>query len=332
MKTVFATLIFIANLSAFQFDLKSGWNLVGAVEDINLSTSSTELKYIWKYENGEWNFFSHNQKSKNHPNSSNLKMGDGFWVFSEKDISLNSKLQKNWLKLNINSTWQWQLLGDINISHNVDIFDIDLFDTSKETIAEIHNLGKKVICYFSAGSYENWREDKGLFPESVLGNILDGWEDEKWLDIRDIQVRNIMKNRLDLAVEKNCDGVEPDNVDGYLNDSGFSLTFEDQLNFNIFLAKESHKLGLAVGLKNDLNQISQLVEYFDFSVNEQCNQFSECEKLSPFIENGKPVFNAEYDKKYLDDKSEVCQNSKKFGLQTLILPLDLDDSFRIDCK
>jgi hypothetical protein len=46
-------------------------------------------------------------------------------------------------------------------------------------------MGRKVICYFSAGSYENWRSDKNDFPSDVLGNKLEHWEGEKWLDIRD---------------------------------------------------------------------------------------------------------------------------------------------------
>ncbi len=58
-----------------------------------------------------------------------------------------------------------------------------------------------------------------------------------------------MLRRLDLAVTKGCDGVEPDNMDGYANDSGFPLTAEDQLTFNRFIANEAHRRGLAVGLK-----------------------------------------------------------------------------------
>lgn len=46
-------------------------------------------------------------------------------------------------------------------------------------------MGRKVICYFSAGSYENWRPDRHDFPSDVLGNNLEHWEGEKWLDIRD---------------------------------------------------------------------------------------------------------------------------------------------------
>ena len=43
--------------------------------------------------------------------------------------------------------------------------------------------GKKVICYFSAGSHENWRDDVDSVPGSDLGHVLDGWPGEHWWDI-----------------------------------------------------------------------------------------------------------------------------------------------------
>jgi len=212
-----------------------------------------------------------------------------------------------------------------------------LFDTSSEFIEELHNNGKRVICYFSAGSYENWREDTNKFPERILGNSLDDWEDEKWLDISNLSLLiPIMESRLDMAVDKECDAVEPDNMDGYMNDSGFGLTFKEQLDYNILISELAHKRGLSVGLKNDLDQIIKLEPYFDFSVNEQCHRYNECDKLIPFIENGKPVFNAEYDERYVkninNERENMCNESIKSKFQTLILPLDLDDEFRISCN
>jgi hypothetical protein len=233
------------------------------------------------------------------------------------------------------TSWQWQLLGEINNSYDVDLYDIDLFDTNTSTIKKLKDDGKKVICYFSAGSYEDWRDDKDRFKVSSIGKKLDDWEGEKWLDIRDKGVRDIMLYRLDLAKEKGCDGVEPDNVDGYQNDTGFDLSYKDQIDFNKFLALNAKERALSIGLKNDLDQIDDLVVFFDFTVNEQCNKYNECNKLKPFIDANKPVFNAEYDDDYVTNKNgardKMCKESKKLGLKTLILPLDLDDSFRYSC-
>ncbi|MFQ5551082.1 MAG: endo alpha-1,4 polygalactosaminidase [Gemmatimonadales bacterium] len=143
-----------------------------------------------------------------------------------------------------------------------------------------------------------------------------------------------MQARLDLAVQKNCDGVEPDNVDGFTNNTGFPLTATDQLAFNRFLANEARTRGLAVALKNDLDQIPELVDYFDLSVNEQCHEFNECDQLQPFITAGKPVLNAEYADQFVSDpvqRQTMCAAAVAQNLRTLVLPIDLDDSFRFSC-
>lgn len=239
----------------------------------------------------------------------------------------------------VSASWQWQLTpaggkAEINSTYVVEVYDIDLFDSSIELIQQLHNQGSKVICYFSAGSYEDWRPDAAQFKEADLGNKLEEWEGERWLDIRSNNVHKIMQKRLDLAQTKNCDGVEPDNLDGYTNDPGFSFSANDQLAFNRFIANEAHLRGLSVGLKNDLDQVQQLVDYFDFAVNEQCFEYNECDRLQPFILQNKAVFNAEYPDEYTDKKAKieaVCARSQTMRFSTLFLPLNLDDAFRYSC-
>lgn len=200
----------------------------------------------------------------------------------------------NWWKPTPKTSWQIQLQDPLDTSFNVQVYFIDLFDVEDTQIRQLQQQGRKVICYFSAGSWEHWRKDAGNFPDSVKGKILTDW-DERWLDIRNLAVLGpIMAKRLDQAVSKGCNGVDPDNVDGYDNDTGFPLTAQDQLTYNRWLAQQAHQRGLAIGLKNDLEQIPQLVNDFDWAVNEQCFEFNECPKLLPFINAGKPVFGIEY--------------------------------------
>jgi len=244
-------------------------------------------------------------------------------------------IEDKWYKPKLNTSWQIQLTGKINTEHKVDVYDIDLFDTSKELIQSLHQKGKKIICYFSAGSYEDWREDEGTFPNESLGKKLDDWEGEKWLDIRNNGLKKVMIKRMDLAKEKGCDGVDPDNVDGYTNNTGFNLTAEDQLKYNRFLAKEAHKRGLSIGLKNNLDQIKSLVEYFDFAVNEQCHVYNECKQLLPFITHGKPILNIEYAPSYrqaVEKSKDLCIDREIKKMETQILPLFLDDKFKMKCK
>jgi hypothetical protein len=246
----------------------------------------------------------------------------------------------SWYQPAVAVTWQWQLLitdpdTELNTSYDVEIYDVDLFDVSASDIAALKTATRKVICYFSAGSWEDWRDDADDFPSAVLGNTLDGWDDEKWLDIRAQSVKTIMDERLQLAVDKGCDGVEPDNMDGYQNNPGFALQYNDQINYNRYIANKAHTLGLSVALKNDLDQIEDLVDYFDFSVNEECFEYEECEMLNPFIDAGKPVLNAEYADKFVNNtggaRTAMCSEANSAGLSSLVLPLDLDDSFRVSC-
>ena len=249
-------------------------------------------------------------------------------IITEQDAPEESLEESDWWEPEPDTSWQWQLEGTLNTNYDVDMYDIDLFDNSKETVTTLQNKGIKVICYFSAGSYEDWRIDMDDFPDEVLGNTLDGWEDEKWLDVsKNELLAPIMENRLDLAVEKGCDGVEPDNVDGYLNDNGFSLTYQDQLDYNKWLAEEAHKRGLTIGLKNDLDQIPELVDYFDFALNEQCFDYDECETLLPFVEKGKAVFGVEYDL----EPEEFCSNANELNFDWLKMEYELDGG-RIACR
>jgi hypothetical protein len=200
------------------------------------------------------------------------------------------------------------------------MYDVDLFDAPEAVLDTLHADGRVIICYFSAGSHEEWRDDAALYPEAALGNPLDGWEGERWVDIRDTTVRDILAARMDHAVTRQCDGVEPDNVDGYANDSGFPLSADDQLDFNTWLATEAHARGLSVGLKNDLDQVEALEPSFDWALNEECISWDECGMLDPFIEAG-----------YVDDpgdgpaaQDEVCPPLADSGFSTLIKTWDLD--------
>ena len=226
------------------------------------------------------------------------------------------------------TTWQWQLSGTLDTSIDVAMYDVDLFDTPQATLDALHDDGRVVICYFSAGSYEDWRSDAGDFPTEAIGRSLEGWEGESWLDTGNTQVRAIMEARLDLAVQKMCDGVEPDNVDGYSNGNGLGLTATTQLEYNRFLADAAHERGLSVGLKNDLDQLSDLLSWFDWALNEECATYEECDLLSVFSAADKAVFHVEY----VDDWSGAQQRADEVCgveplLSTLIKTWDLGAEF-----
>jgi len=219
------------------------------------------------------------------------------------------------------TTWQWQLTGTIATSVDAEMFDVDLFEVPKSTVDELHERGRIAVCYVSAGSWEGFRPDAAAFPESVLGRD-NGWPEERWLDIRQLDVIGpIMEARLDLCRDKGFDGVEADNVDGYVNNTGFPLTAEDQLIFNAFLADAAHARGLSIGLKNDVEQAAVLEPLFDWAINEECVRFRECELLLPFIEAGKAVFHVEYGV----EVSEFCPLTVGLGFSSMLKLPRLDE-------
>jgi hypothetical protein len=219
------------------------------------------------------------------------------------------------------TTWQWQLSGRIDRSVKAEMYDIDLFDTSATTVRGLHRQRRHVVCYLDAGTYEPGRPDAASFPAAVLGASVEGWPGERWLDIRRLDVLGpIVKRRLDLCRRKGFDGVEPDNVDAYANDSGFPLSAADQLRFNRFVAAAAHARGLSVGLKNDLDQAAALQPRFDWALSEQCFQYHECDTLKPFTRAGKAVFVAEY---HLPPRA-FCAQARTAGYVVIRKRLRLD--------
>jgi hypothetical protein len=197
------------------------------------------------------------------------------------------------------------------------VVDVDLFDIRKRTVSALKAQGKRVICYMSAGSWENWRPDKADFPAAVKGNPYDGWPGERWLDIRNLAVLGpIMQARLDLCKRKGFDAVDPDNVDGYQADTGFPLTRSDNVRYLKFLAREAHKRGLAIGLKN-AGDISRFVlNNVDFAVTEDCFDQGWCRTSRNFIAAGKPVFAIEYTDNGINFGG-FCRQSANLGLSPI---------------
>jgi hypothetical protein len=226
-----------------------------------------------------------------------------------------------WWRPRAGLTWQWQLSGKLDRSVDAQVYDVDGQDTSAADVAALKAAGRRTICYVNAGAWEKWRPDAGKFPKGVLGKELDGWPGERWLDIRQWKtLEPILAARFDTCRAKGFDGVEPDNVDGYANRSGFPLTAADQLTFNRRLADLAHRRGLAVGLKNDVDQAAELAPLFDFAVNEECARYDECDKLTVFVKAGKPVFHVEYDK----ERGGFCPESRRRGFSSMRKKPELD--------
>lgn len=230
------------------------------------------------------------------------------------------------------------------IAPNVDVYDVDLFNTPTDAISALHDRGKHVICYFSAGSLENWRSDASQFPAADVGSGLKGWSGESWVRTGSPTVRAIMANRIALAASKGCDAIDPDNVDGYVgsktvkektgtdapqnNDNGLGLTQADAVDYVKFLSSTAAKYKLSTGLKNAGDIIPSVISSVAFSVNEQCAEYNECGVFSAFVSAGKPVFHIEYPgdapNPTGDEINQACNSNGSKGFSTVLKNMNLD--------
>jgi hypothetical protein len=226
-------------------------------------------------------------------------------------------VQATW-SYNIGSTNTANLNGGATPTGTV--ISLDMIDVQTQAIARLKNAGKYIICYYSAGTSENYRSDaqsqRLLAPALNLGEVQTGsggvWEGEKWLDIRGFAsasssnadvIRSVMGARLDLAKSKGCDAVEPDNVDAWANNVSQNappgtlakaISAQAQLAYNRWTADAAHARGLSVLLKNDLDQVAELAPFYDGALNEECLAFNECPGLTPFRDAGKAIYVVDY--------------------------------------
>jgi len=228
--------------------------------------------------------------------------------------------EARWQPKPTTSSWQFQLQGKIDTSIDARVYEIDGFNVSKAVVKKLHALGRKVICYIDVGSWENYRPDAKRFPRSVIGKRYDGYPNERWLDIRRFRsFAGPIKSRIRMCARKGFDGLEPDNINGWENPTGFPLTAADQLRFNRWIARLAHRNGLAVGLKNDGRQARKLVRHFDFAVVEQCFQYRECGQYRPFVRRGKAVYSVEYER----PNSAFCARARKIRFSAIGKEYDL---------
>lgn len=179
--------------------------------------------------------------------------------------------------------------GGRPVPGGADVFDLDLDYTTAGDVARLHSMGRKVICYFDAGVWERYRRDASRFPREVIGARDQGWNGSRWLDIRRIGLlKPIMTARMDRCRRKGFDAVEPDEITNWSNRNGFDrvrvrghrgITYRDQLRYNRALARWAHERGLGIGLKGDLEQAHDLVDSFDWTLNEECIQYRECTRV-----------------------------------------------------
>jgi hypothetical protein len=188
------------------------------------------------------------------------------------------------------------------------VFDIDGIINPASTVAALHKLNDKAICYIEVGAAGNYYSAamenlpvtyyQQLSRAGDLGQAEPGYP-EYYLNINAPSALRIIEAMIkQQCAAKGFDAVEPDIDDSYTDSTGFSITEQENIKFDRTLGAYAHSLGLAWGQKNGDNdpEFSQALEpTTDFLLDEECNYYQTCGIVTPpYVRAGKLVLNAEY--------------------------------------
>jgi hypothetical protein len=238
-----------------------------------------------------------------------------------------------------NQPWQWELSHPLRFNNAQDmgtddklpdgqlapvpvVYDIDAIINPASTVAELHSMGKHVVCYIEVGAAGNYYSaaQEGvsatyfdqLRHAGEFGKKVPGYP-EHYLDIQSPTTISIIESMISQqCAAKGFDAVETDIDEEYADNSGFPLTKAIEENYMTTLANYMHGVGLGWWIKNpDDTGDSYATDMFplaDAVLTEQCNQYSTCGLLSAYVGH-KAVFNAEYKLK----PSSFCAKDDALG-------------------
>jgi hypothetical protein len=218
-------------------------------------------------------------------------------------------------------SWDARLDDAVDIAEDVQLFYLDPAWQPASDLAALHAAGRHYLCYLSAGTYEDFREDAEEFPANVIGNPLVDFPRERWVDVRSSAVREIMARRVTELAAKGCDGVPPSSLAVHAAETGFGLTESDALDYSRWLAERIHAAGMSAGLAAPAALSAELWPTFEFGLAIDCLEGSQCAEFDVFTRAGKPVLHVEFGD--AESAAIVCKSSEALGF----VPLVTDPSF-----
>lgn len=223
----------------------------------------------------------------------------------------------------LTSYWDWQLSEPFNFSREVQVIDLDPDSVSASRVASYNSAGTKTICYVSIGTIENYRDDVSDFPPEVVGKTYGDWPDEKFLDVRQLDVLvPLMTARFQKCRDMGFSAIEPDNMDVHDNDSGFPITSDNIVTYVLRLASVAHDLGLEFAQKNVGDLTASLVNDLDFVITESCYQDGWCGDVTAYTTAGKDILDAEYNDRPINF-STACGYAADNSIKMILKDRDL---------
>lgn len=228
--------------------------------------------------------------------------------------------------------WDIQFAPPFQLDRAVEVMDLDGEFTDAATVAALRARGVTPICYVAVGTWENYRGDAERFPESLLGKTWPEWPDERFLDIRALEMLlPLMRARFETCRDKGFAGIEADIQDLHWADTGFDISRSDQVAYSRALAELAHGLGLTFGQKNSPDLIPDLVGVADFIVTEDCFHDGWCADTTLYVAQGKPVYAIEYTDTGVDFAA-ACRYGETHGIDFILKDRDLTGATYTACS
>jgi hypothetical protein len=238
--------------------------------------------------------------------------GNELWMFQTYQTELATEKG-----LVADSTWSTELYGQVQmVILPLYSGDSGVKPLTPEQITSYHDRGVRVICTVVGGYWDRAAPDSDRFSPSMIGRSVWGDANRRWLDIRNTGVRSLMDDRFAHAAEIGCDGIDATYLELWYQNTGFFITYGDQLAYNRYLADTAHAHGLSIGLHNTTQQIADLAGWYDFAIAEGCLESADCGAYTPFKALDKPVFHVEYDR--ISSEIHICNAGRDFGYNTII--------------
>jgi hypothetical protein len=238
---ILVAIVFFSYANASEPVIKTGWNLLGAKKDINVSATFSgvsDISSIWSFdnENKRWSAYTNdlntNEKIKNSSNVdflSTVLSGNGYWVLTESNITNDLNLSVE--DINSSSIYipfvGWNLLGA-----KKDI-DISLFDEP----------AKVIIVWDYDNELKKW---SAFAPDQNLTNILQN---------ANISTISTIKSGNGYWIKTKQTASLIENI---LSSNSFSVnesSFANSSNFQVLNGKSNNPL-VSLHVKQDLQPLS----------------------------------------------------------------------------
>jgi hypothetical protein len=212
--------------------------------------------------------------------------------------------------------WFARLDGAVDIGEDAEVFYLDADQQPAEDLRALHAQGRRYFCYLSAGTLESFRADAQLFPAAAVGEVVPKFPNERWLDLRDRQVRELMARRLEGLAAAGCDGVALASLGDDEAERGFPLRLADIADYARFLAEASHDAGMSVGITGSADLVLEVSSSVDFGLAVACVQGSECREYAVLSAAQKPVLYVELGEEAA--APSLCKSAQALGFDAIV--------------